>query len=117
MTPAEYSGFNIACGREATPGRTVIPVAAGSKVEMLWTAWPEGHKGPVLTYLARCPGDCTGMDKTKLEFFKIGEMGMLSSGQAPGYAISYLAFFRALCGGGEKADLNQHMGHGHARRK
>ena len=84
VEPALYNTSAIACGKQSTPGETFITVAAGSKVDLLWTTWPEGHHGPVLTYLARCPGDCTRMDKRKLEFFKIQEKGMISSGVIPG---------------------------------
>ena len=39
--------------------------------------WPTSHHGPVIDYLARCPGtSCAGVDKTKLKFFKIDEMGV-----------------------------------------
>ncbi|EXM21130.1 hypothetical protein V3481_003206 [Fusarium oxysporum f. sp. vasinfectum] len=37
----------------------------------------ESHKGPVIDYLARCPGDCETVDKNDLEFFKIGQEGLI----------------------------------------
>ncbi|KNG84498.1 endoglucanase-4, partial [Aspergillus nomiae NRRL 13137] len=43
-----------------------------------WTDWPESHKGPVITYLANCNGDCATVDKSSLEFFKIDEKGLIS---------------------------------------
>jgi len=30
-------------------------VAAGSKVDLYWTLWPESHVGPTVTYMAKCP--------------------------------------------------------------
>lgn len=39
----------------------------------------------MIDYLARCPeGDCGGVDKTKLEFVKIGERGMVNWDVMPG---------------------------------
>lgn len=36
------------------------PVAAGSTVTLKWTLWPDSHKGPLITYMAKCPNnDCT----------------------------------------------------------
>lgn len=84
VSPGNYSNMNIACGTAATPGETFITVASGSKVDLLWTGWPESHHGPVLTYMAKCPGDCTKMDKNNLNFFKIDAAGMTSSGEVPG---------------------------------
>lgn len=33
------------------------PVAAGSKVGLTWTIWPDSHVGPSITYMAKCPAD------------------------------------------------------------
>jgi hypothetical protein len=38
---------------------------------------PRSVAGPVITYLASCNGDCTTVDKTTLEFFKIEEEGLI----------------------------------------
>ncbi|KAG8926397.1 Esterase/lipase/thioesterase [Tulasnella sp. 418] len=35
-------------------------VAAGATVTFLWNTWPLGHYGPVINYMAKCPGSCTG---------------------------------------------------------
>lgn len=84
VPPSNYSSPNITCGKHATPGSTFVTVAAGSDVDLLWTNWTTSHHGPVLTYMAKCPGDCTKVDKKKLKFFKIDAAGMISSGEAPG---------------------------------
>ncbi|KAF9018447.1 glycoside hydrolase family 61 protein [Hymenopellis radicata] len=34
-------------------------VAAGSEVKLNWTTWPDSHKGPMITYMARAPSDIT----------------------------------------------------------
>ncbi|KAJ8482340.1 hypothetical protein ONZ45_g14986 [Pleurotus djamor] len=41
------------------PGPITATVAAGSDVTVLWNTWPLGHFGPVLNYLAKCPGECS----------------------------------------------------------
>jgi len=67
----------IACNSDSTAGKASASAAAGSEVEFEWTAWPASHKGPVMTYMAACPGtDCTSVsDPTTLDFFKINEGG------------------------------------------
>lgn len=47
-------------------------------MELQWNPWPDGHKGPILTYLANCHGPCETVDPDKLEFFKIQERGLLA---------------------------------------
>lgn len=41
------------------PAALSASVAAGSEISLTWTQWPESHKGPLLTYMAKCPGDCS----------------------------------------------------------
>ena len=66
-----YENPDIICHRDATPGALSVQVAAGEKIELQWTDWPEGHHGCFLNYLARCAGDCSKADKTQLKFNKI----------------------------------------------
>ena len=66
-----YENPDIICHRDATPGALSVKVAPGEKIELQWTSWPEGHHGCFLSYLARCAGDCSKADKTKLKFNKI----------------------------------------------
>lgn len=49
-----------------------------------WTKWSETHHGPLITYLANCNGDCSTVDKTTLEFFKIDEGGLVDDSSVPG---------------------------------
>ncbi|PNS20458.1 Protein arginine N-methyltransferase skb1 [Sphaceloma murrayae] len=82
----KYSGQadpnHFICGSGATPGGSDFAVAAGGKLDFIWSTWPDSHKGPVTTYLAKCPGTtCAGVDKTTLKFFKIFEEGLLTPGQ------------------------------------
>ncbi|KAE8154416.1 glycosyl hydrolase family 61-domain-containing protein [Aspergillus avenaceus] len=75
---SEYDDPNIICHKNAKNGAISAEIAAGKQVELQWTDWPESHKGPVITYLANCNGDCSTVDKTDLEFFKIDEKGLIS---------------------------------------
>jgi endoglucanase len=60
-------------------------VAAGDKVFLQWTDWPETHHGPVIDYLANCgPAGCETVDKTSLEFFKIDGVGLVDDTTVPG---------------------------------
>jgi len=56
---------------------TAGPVAAGSVVSLRWTLWPDSHRGPVITYMARCANDdCTTyLPGTSAVWFKVAETG------------------------------------------
>ncbi|KAF3901981.1 Endoglucanase-4 [Orbilia brochopaga] len=76
----DVTSKDIACDKGATPAKLVAPASAGSEVTFFWTAWPESHKGPVITYLADCNGDCTTAVGSELNWFKIDEAGFLADG-------------------------------------
>lgn len=86
VSPSAYSNPNIICHKSASnPLGAPIPVVAGQSLELQWTPWPESHHGPVIDYLASCAGDdCSTVDKTTLEFFKIGEGGLNIGSGVPG---------------------------------
>ncbi|KAL7273294.1 hypothetical protein RUND412_003868 [Rhizina undulata] len=65
----------ITCNLNATAAQLTSTAAAGSNVSFYWTTWPSSHKGPVMTYMANCGGDCTSVDATTLSYFKINEAG------------------------------------------
>ncbi|KAJ5301666.1 hypothetical protein PENANT_c002G11236 [Penicillium antarcticum] len=81
---SSYSSPDIICHKDATPGAISAEVKAGGSVELQWTEWPESHHGPVITYMANCNGDCSSVDKTTLEFFKIDEGGLIDDSSVPG---------------------------------
>ena len=81
VDPDNYTNPAIVCHIEATPAPLSAPCQPGATVELQWFPWPDGHKGPVLTYLANCNGPCENVDPSHLEFFKIQELGLL--GDAP----------------------------------
>jgi lytic cellulose monooxygenase (C1-hydroxylating) len=71
---------DIICQRNGTPATTSAEVAAGDMVSLQWTEWPSSHHGPMLDYLAACDdADCSTVDKTQLQFFKIDGVGMIST--------------------------------------
>jgi len=72
---------------DASPSPYSADVPAGSKVTFTWhhdgtcgqgeNGWDCSHHGWTSTWLAPCNGDCKNVDKTKLEFFKIHESGLI----------------------------------------
>lgn len=75
---------DIVCHRGATNAANSATVAAGDSISIKWDTWPTSHVGPIIDYLASCNGDCSSVDKTSLEFFKINEGGLLDGSAAPG---------------------------------
>ncbi|KAI2466095.1 glycoside hydrolase family 61 protein [Annulohypoxylon bovei var. microspora] len=75
ISPDKFNTADMVCHLGAKPAGAAAPVKGGDVIEVQWTPWPISHKGPVLDYLANCNGPCETADKTKLKFFKIGEVG------------------------------------------
>ncbi|KAL8709794.1 MAG: hypothetical protein Q9220_005580 [cf. Caloplaca sp. 1 TL-2023] len=84
VNPGNYSNPDIICHKGATPAALHATVAAGGTVELQWSKWPASHHGPVIDYLANCNGDCSSVDKTKLQFNKIDGVGLLDYSAMPG---------------------------------
>lgn len=59
-------------------------VAAGDKINLQWTTWPDTHHGPVIDYLANCGDSCETVDKTTLKFFRIDGVGLVDDTTLPG---------------------------------
>ncbi|KAF7317571.1 hypothetical protein MKEN_00844100 [Mycena kentingensis (nom. inval.)] len=73
---------NIACNDDGTGAPqqlTAAPVPAGTAVKAYYNqVWPHPY-GPMLTYLAQCPGStCTGVQPRTLKWFKIDQSGLIS---------------------------------------
>ncbi|KAH0589832.1 Esterase/lipase/thioesterase [Termitomyces sp. 'cryptogamus'] len=70
----------IACNDDGSSGALQLTanVVAGSAITAYWNQiWPH-DVGPMLTYLAQCPGStCTGVNAATLEWFKIDEAGLI----------------------------------------
>jgi hypothetical protein len=78
VAPDAFADPDIICHRDGANAGGYAQVAAGDSIFLQWNTWPESHKGPVIDYLARCSNDdCTSVDKTSLEFFKISEAGLV----------------------------------------
>ncbi|KAF4626676.1 hypothetical protein G7Y89_g11482 [Cudoniella acicularis] len=88
VPPASYASGDIICHLSASNAMAAAPVKGGSKIEFQWTPWPVTHKGPVIEYLANCNGPCETADKTKLQWFKISEVGFLDKSLKNGYWAS-----------------------------
>ena len=66
----------------ASPSHATI--TAGDEIELDWKSpepsfqgWDPSHKGPVMTYMAECSGNCENATKTELKWFKIAESGLV----------------------------------------
>ncbi|GAB1740498.1 endoglucanase IV precursor [Hortaea werneckii] len=84
----DMSLIDIQCGGYSAgdqPGSSPAPISAtaeaGSNVTLHWTLWPSSHFGPTMTYMARCPGDCTQyLPGKEAVWFKIAEHGQNADG-------------------------------------
>jgi len=97
VDPTTYTTSDIICHKDATPGTTSIPVTAGSKIDLQWNTWPDSHHGPVMDYLANCNGDCSKVDKTSLNFFKVDAAGLENGSPSPGTWASDKLIGKCTC--------------------
>lgn len=83
LHPSDANQAQIICAKGGSNAKMSAPIAAGADVRLRWwmvdQAWPVGHHGPILSYLASCNGPCAGVDMTTLKFVKIAERGWLNS--------------------------------------
>ncbi|KAJ2896202.1 hypothetical protein MKZ38_005770 [Zalerion maritima] len=84
VAPDAYQDADIICHRDAENAGGFATVEAGSSIMFEWSTWPDSHHGPVIDYLANCGDDCSTVDKTTLEFFKISEAGLVDGTSPPG---------------------------------
>ncbi|KAF5361131.1 hypothetical protein D9758_009056 [Tetrapyrgos nigripes] len=85
----DATASTVACnddGTSPTGQLTATNVQAGSKITAYWNqVWPHPY-GPMLTYLAKCPGTtCTGVNAGTLDWFKIDQSGLISGTVGNGY--------------------------------
>ena len=81
---AQYGTSDIICHLNATNPKGHAVVAAGDRINLQWTEWPDTHHGPVIDYLANCGESCETVDKNTLEFFKIDGVGLVDGSEVPG---------------------------------
>ncbi|CAI7654959.1 hypothetical protein PCG10_002484 [Penicillium crustosum] len=85
IAPDAYTTSDIICHLNATNAKGHAVVAAGDRVFLQWTDWPDSHHGPVIDYLASCGSTgCETVDKTTLKFFKIDGVGLVDDKTVPG---------------------------------
>ncbi|KAJ3545785.1 hypothetical protein NMY22_g2296 [Coprinellus aureogranulatus] len=79
------SAGTFACnnGGQASGGQLSANVRAGSVVTAKWNQWTHAE-GPVMVYMAKCPGACTSANSNSLSWFKIAETGLISGTLAKG---------------------------------
>jgi cellulase len=75
---SDYTSPDMICHAGAGNAKLAAPVNGGDTVTFNWDTWPTSHHGPVITYLAKCDGDCADADKTSLKWFKIDAVGLVS---------------------------------------
>lgn len=75
VAPDAYQSADIICHKNAIHANSSATVAAGGTVDFHWTAWPESHMGPVITYVANCGDDCATVSKEELQWVKIDAGG------------------------------------------
>ncbi|KAL5499247.1 hypothetical protein ACEPAH_1765 [Sanghuangporus vaninii] len=80
--------IDIQCNGESDngtePAALFATIEAGSQLQLNWTAWPDSHVGPVITYLAAVPDgtDVTAYSPgTDSVWFKIDEAGKNDQGE------------------------------------
>jgi lytic cellulose monooxygenase (C1-hydroxylating) len=81
----DMSSPAFACRQGSKSAANAGTIAAGGSVSMLWTSddkntnpdgWAESHRGPIITYMAPCNGDCSNVDAVSLKWTKIDEAGV-----------------------------------------
>ena len=77
VSTGDYQDPDVICHRDATPAKTSASVSAGGTVAWQWNQWVDSHLGPIMTYVAKCSGDCADAKKEELKWVKIEEVGYL----------------------------------------
>lgn len=55
IADVQCGGYSAGGVVGSKPAALHAEVAAGSKVDLYWTLWPDTHVGPTITYMAKCP--------------------------------------------------------------
>ncbi|RPA88116.1 glycoside hydrolase [Ascobolus immersus RN42] len=81
----DVTSIDVQCGgwqnSGSEPAALHAPAPAGSSITLQWTQWPDSHRGPVATYLAKCPGNCTTFNpESSKVWFKIAHEGKRADG-------------------------------------
>ncbi|KAF1824700.1 lytic polysaccharide monooxygenase, partial [Dissoconium aciculare CBS 342.82] len=65
------------CHNGASPGAKILDIKAGAEITFGWLDRFFHHPGPIVTYMARCPGSCADVSAHELKFFKIQEHALI----------------------------------------
>ncbi|KAF1979827.1 glycoside hydrolase [Bimuria novae-zelandiae CBS 107.79] len=93
LHPSDANQPQIICAKGGSNANFSAPIAAGADLRLRWwmadQAWPVGHHGPILSYLASCNGPCANVDMAALKFVKLEERGWINgSTYQEGYRAS-----------------------------
>ncbi|KAF4613533.1 hypothetical protein D9613_008195 [Agrocybe pediades] len=78
----QCNGYTDGGAPGSAPAAIYATVAAGSQLKLNWTAWPDSHMGPMITYMARAPSDITKWSPGNAAvWFKVAESGKTSDGK------------------------------------
>ncbi|KAJ6476885.1 glycoside hydrolase family 61 protein [Mycena sanguinolenta] len=65
----------------STPAPLYATIAAGTTLGLNWTAWPDSHIGPMITYMALAPTNITAWKPGNAAvWFKVAESGKTAAG-------------------------------------
>ncbi|KAK1225034.1 hypothetical protein PQX77_012033 [Marasmius sp. AFHP31] len=82
LIDVQCNGWSAGGQGGSAPAPLVAKVAAGSTVGLKWTAWPDSHKGPTITYMARAPSDITKWNPgNSAVWFKVAHAGKTADGK------------------------------------
>ncbi|GLB44435.1 putative glycosyl hydrolase family 61 [Lyophyllum shimeji] len=79
LIDVQCNGYTAGGVAGSAPAPIYATVAAGSQMALNWTTWPDSHKGPMITYMARAPSDITNWNPgTSAVWFKVAEAGLVN---------------------------------------
>lgn len=73
----EADNISLPCNAPGNPANAYIPITAGENFTAVYYSWVH-QVGPMVAWMADCNGDCKTVEPHKLDWFKIGEEGLLS---------------------------------------
>ncbi|KAF5326685.1 hypothetical protein D9619_003963 [Psilocybe cf. subviscida] len=79
------SASTLSCNNngQASGAQLSATVPAGTSITAKWPQWTHAE-GPVMVYMAKCPGACSSANSASLDWFKISERGLISGTLAKG---------------------------------
>ncbi|KAF2442769.1 lytic polysaccharide monooxygenase [Karstenula rhodostoma CBS 690.94] len=79
VSPDAFTSADINCHKSTLAGQTYVNVKAGDTINFFWNTWPDSHKGPIISYIAPCNGECTSLSPSSLKWSKISQAGLLTA--------------------------------------